>query len=95
MAPDSDQYVGVTEEEMTLEHYPCGLEAGNYIVPKEDIYVTDEAGTPSLYLKKGTRCLVLTGNPREPEIIWFRVCATGEVATWDETIPDFFAPAPP
>lgn len=91
----SDQYVAVSEEEMILENYPCGLEAGNYIVPKEDIYVPDEAGNPSLYLKKGLRCLVLTGNPQEPEIIWFRICATGEIATWDDTILDSFEPAPP
>ncbi len=66
----SDQYVAVSEEEMILENYPCGLEAGNYIVPKEDIY-------------------------KEPEIIWFRICATGEVATWDDAILDFFELAPP
>ena len=91
----SDQYVAVSEEEMILENYPCGLEAGTYIVPKEDIYVPDEAGNLSLYLKKGLRCLVLTGNPKEPEIIWFRICATGEVATWDDAILDSFELAPP
>ena len=69
-----------SEEEITLENYPCALEAGNYIVPKEDIYVPDEAGNPSRYLKKGLRCLMLTGNPQEPEIIWFQICTTGEFA---------------
>ena len=91
----SDQYVAVSEEEMTLEHYPCGVDAGSCMVPKVDLYGTDEAGRSVLYLKKGRRCLVLTGDPREPEVIWFRICATGEVATWDDTFPDSFEPAPP
>ncbi len=91
----SDQYVAVSEEEMTLEHYPCGVDAGSCMVPKVDLYGTDEAGRSVLYLKKGRRCLVLTGDPREPEVIWFRICATGEIATWDDTFPDSFEPAPP
>ncbi len=91
----SDTYVAVNEEEMSLELYPCGLESGSYIVPCEDIYSTDEDGRQYLYLRQGQRCLVLTGSPKEPEIIWFRICATGTVATWDESIINSFAEAPP
>lgn len=89
---ESDTYIPVNEEEMTLVDYPCGLRAGAIITPIADIPSDEEGG---IYLKAGTRCGVLTGNPAEPDIIWFRNCSTGEVATWDDSILDYFTLAPP
>lgn len=67
-----------------IEHYKCGLNAGDRVSLKEDIIVKDFKGKPTgKVYPKGEIWEVLSGSKEEPVVVWFRQ-ADGERHTWDD-----------
>ena len=80
----------VTPDMMTLRDYPCGISAGDVVRLRADFHICDYKGRPTGEMHKaGETCLVLPGNPAEPNVIWLR-WSDGEDHTWDETILESF-----
>jgi hypothetical protein len=86
----NEEYKLVTPEMMSLRTYPCGVSAGDIISLKEDLHYQDHKGKPSGKVRpSGSEAMVLTGNPEEPDVVWFR-WRDGERETWDSTILETF-----
>ena len=75
---------------MTLRQYPCGIDAGEILALRDELYYRDYDGNLTGEVRQsGEQAMVLTGNPDEPDVIWIR-WRDGERQTWDEDILDTF-----
>jgi hypothetical protein len=89
---DSGEWKLVSSDQMKLEHYPCGIRAGDILQLRADLHIQDHNGQPTgTVYPAGEEIVVLFGNPDEPDVIWLRH-SNGEQHTWGETILDTFEP---
>ena len=73
----------VPAESMTLRAYACGAVAGQEVVLRKELKMEDSTGKPTGHVyAAGERWQVLTGNPKEPDVVWLRN-PRGAYHTWD------------
>lgn len=79
----SDWKLHIPTDDNRIEHYKCGLVAGQRVRLKKDLVITTYDGVPTGTVHRaGEEWLVLTGIRTDP-VLWFRQ-PDGERCTWDD-----------
>jgi hypothetical protein len=93
----SEFVLHIPDDDNRILQYRCGLEAGQIVILKKDLVVTDYKGRPKgVVHPKGERWRVLPGITSDP-VLWL-LQPDGERCTWDDepqSVSEWFTPGGP
>lgn len=78
-----DWKLHIPSENSVLQEYRCGLTAGQRLILRKDLIITDHSGNPTGEVHaKGEIWIVLPGIRTDP-VLWLKQ-PNGERHTWDD-----------